>query len=189
MVGTKTIYYTKSCLLWDLWPWSWSKCSIKLPKFFHFCLYSDNQWTKHDEPDKQAPVRCDPLHIRYSAPSRDLHIAPLLLLLLLRKPPPSHRTPLWFIHSPLSHIIYIYILFSIFTQLGLCYFLSFRSWAPTSWCFLCVMMVQSHWAYQTCLVSLWGPWCLLWLPRLFPLSFSLCLIFPKARYVWIESTI
>ena len=86
-------------------------------------LLSFTATTKHDEHDKEAPLRCDPLHIRYSAPSRDLHIAPLLFLLLLRKPPPPislHSDS--FIH--LYHIlyIYIYILFLIFTQLGLCYF-------------------------------------------------------------------
>lgn len=152
-------------------------------------LLSFTAITKHDEHDKEAPLRCDPLHIRYSAPSRDLHIAPLLFLLLLRKPPPPislHSDS--FIH--LYHILYIYIYIILnFHSIGSLLFLSFRSWAPTSWCFLCVMMVQSHWAYQTCRVSLWGPWCLLWLLRLFPLSFSLCLIFPKARYVWIEPTI
>ena len=84
-------------------------------------LLSFTATTKHDEHDKEAPLRCDPLHIRYSAPSRDLHIAPLLFLLLLRKPPPPislHSDS--FIH--LYHILYIYILFLIFTQLGLCYF-------------------------------------------------------------------
>ena len=188
MVGTKTIYYTKSCLLWVLWPWSWSKCSIKLTKFLRYCLLQrqPNTMNMISRPRLDAILSIF-VTVHPHETSILLHSSSCFFFVSLPLPSISHHS-VSFIH--LYHISYIYIyIFSIFTQLGRCYFLSFRSWAPTSWCFLCVMMVQSHWAYQTCRVSLWGPWCLLWLLLLFPLSFSLCLVFPKARYVWIEPTI
>lgn len=186
MVGTKTINYTKSCLLWSLWPWSWIKCSIKLLKFLHYCPLQrqPNTMNMIRRPRLDAILSIF-VTVHPHETSILLHSSSCFFFVSL--PLPSHST---LIHSFtfITYYIYIYIILN-FHSIGSLLFLSFRSWAPTSWCFLCVMMVQSHWAYQTCRVSLWGPWCLLWLLRLFPLSFSLCLIFPKARYVWIEPTI
>ena len=113
MVGTKTINYTKSCLLWSLWPWSWIKCSIKLLKFLHYCPLQrqPNTMNMIRRPRLDAILSIF-VTVHPHETSILLHSSSCFFFVSL--PLPSHST---LIHSFtfITYYIYIYIYYSQFS--------------------------------------------------------------------------